>query len=277
MGPPLQNLRTKGLMGKIFWNKELGEASRWRVEVFSAGCVEETLGTVPLCAFCILGKGCSSQECGIFLWKAVEKGQNIFPPRVRATSWKEFRRPSGTRVHPRFPPPGVGNAGLFSEVPPGPRAPRFVPEGRVIIARQFYWREAPERKQPCPGGTFDELRGLVHISRCGPAMIRGDIDNSSAIRQRVGWGCVAHLYFRSCALCIFYEAAAESNLVGDPTGTLGVSRRHRSQEWIQGADGRWHRESRAYSVVIAGDDVGVEGPAVDEGNVVAMDEREADA
>ena len=75
MGPSLQNLRTKGLMGKIFRNKELGEARRWRVEVFSVACVEETLGTVPLCAFCILGKGCSSQECGIFLWKAVEKGQ----------------------------------------------------------------------------------------------------------------------------------------------------------------------------------------------------------
>jgi hypothetical protein len=75
MGPSLQNLRMKGLMGKIFRNKELGEASRWRVEVFSVGCVEEALGTVPLCAFCILGKGCSSQERGIFLWKAVEKVQ----------------------------------------------------------------------------------------------------------------------------------------------------------------------------------------------------------
>jgi len=74
-GPSLQNLRTKGLMGKIFRNMELGEASRWRVEVFSVGCEEETLGTVPLCAFCILGKGCSSQERGIFLWKAVEKRQ----------------------------------------------------------------------------------------------------------------------------------------------------------------------------------------------------------
>ena len=76
MGPSLQNLRTKGLMGKIFRNKELGEARRWRVEVFSAGCVAEALGTVPLCAFCILGKGCSSQECGIFLWKTVEKDRN---------------------------------------------------------------------------------------------------------------------------------------------------------------------------------------------------------
>jgi len=73
MGPPLQNLRTKGLMGKIFRHKELGEATRWRVEVFSVGWVGETLGTVPLCAFCILGKGCSSQECAIFLWRAVEK------------------------------------------------------------------------------------------------------------------------------------------------------------------------------------------------------------
>jgi len=98
MGAPVQNLRTKGVIVKIFRNKELGEASRLRVEVFSVGCVEETLGTVPLCAFCILGKGCSSQECGIFLWKAVEKGQNIFPRRARAISWKEFRRPSGTRL-----------------------------------------------------------------------------------------------------------------------------------------------------------------------------------
>ena len=66
-------------MGKIFRHKELGKASKpasqqVTVEVFSVGCVEEALGTVPLCAFCILGKGCSSQECGIFLWKAVEKG-----------------------------------------------------------------------------------------------------------------------------------------------------------------------------------------------------------
>ncbi len=76
MGPSVQNLRTKGLMGKIFRNKELRGPGGWRIEVFSAGCVEEALGTVPLCAFCILGKGCSSQECGIFLWKAVEKDRN---------------------------------------------------------------------------------------------------------------------------------------------------------------------------------------------------------
>jgi len=72
MGLPLQDLRTKGLMGKIFRNKELGEARRCGRRVFGRLC-GETLGTVPLCAFCILGKGCSSQERGIFLWKAVEK------------------------------------------------------------------------------------------------------------------------------------------------------------------------------------------------------------
>jgi len=38
-------------------------------------CVEDTLRTFPVWAFCILGKGCSSQEGGVFLWRAVEKSQ----------------------------------------------------------------------------------------------------------------------------------------------------------------------------------------------------------
>ena len=92
-------------MGKIFPDKELGEASRWRVAVFSVGCVEEALGTVPLCAFCILGKGCSSQECGIFLWKAVEKGQiGRAIPKMGIPHTVGIRLfPTRTAFHPAWP------------------------------------------------------------------------------------------------------------------------------------------------------------------------------
>ena len=94
-------------MGKIFRNKELGEARRWRVEVFSVACVEETLGTVPLCAFCILGKGCSSQECGIFLWKAVEKDRNPIHRRENPSREAGFRSRGGPSDNsPAFPTPG---------------------------------------------------------------------------------------------------------------------------------------------------------------------------
>ena len=78
MGPPLQNLRTKGLMGKMFRNKELGEARRWRVEVFSAGCVEETLGTVPLALSVFSVKVVRHKNAVFFcgrLWKRFKQGR----------------------------------------------------------------------------------------------------------------------------------------------------------------------------------------------------------
>jgi hypothetical protein len=53
-------------------------------------CVEDALGTFPLCAFHILGKGCSSQECGIFLWKTVEKVQAEGMWRISSTRFRRF-------------------------------------------------------------------------------------------------------------------------------------------------------------------------------------------
>ena len=120
MGPSLQNLRTKGLMGKIFRNKELGGASRRRVEVFSVGCVEETLGTVPLCAFCILGKGCSSQECGIFLWKAVEnywERRVLHPLRPHRERFDlGFQKRWGGPPADEGPPVAQCTGGIFTEL-----------------------------------------------------------------------------------------------------------------------------------------------------------------
>jgi hypothetical protein len=73
-GAGLQNIRTKGLIGKILQNKELAEVRRWRrgVAAFPLDCVD-ALRTFPVWAFHILGKGRSSQEGGILLWRAVEK------------------------------------------------------------------------------------------------------------------------------------------------------------------------------------------------------------
>jgi hypothetical protein len=40
------------------------------------------LGTIQVCAFCILSKGHPSQDRELFLWKAVEKGGDV----VRASN-----------------------------------------------------------------------------------------------------------------------------------------------------------------------------------------------
>jgi hypothetical protein len=69
MGVWRQNIGTKGLARKIFQDKELAEFGIAGLPL-DAG---NALCTFPLWAVYILGQGCSSQERGIFLWKAVEK------------------------------------------------------------------------------------------------------------------------------------------------------------------------------------------------------------
>jgi hypothetical protein len=64
-----QNMGAKGLIGKIFQDKELAWVQRPKSPLDAV----KTLRTVPLCAFCIPGQGCSSQEREIFLWTAVGK------------------------------------------------------------------------------------------------------------------------------------------------------------------------------------------------------------
>jgi hypothetical protein len=70
MGVRRQNIRTKGVIGKILGNKELGEVRR-EVAAFPVDSLDARR-TVPVWAFCFLSKGCSSQFRGIFwrgLWK----------------------------------------------------------------------------------------------------------------------------------------------------------------------------------------------------------------
>jgi hypothetical protein len=70
MGVRRQNIRTKGVIGKILGNKELGEV-RSEVAAFLVDGLD-ALRTVPVWAFCFLSKGCSSQFRGLFwrgLWK----------------------------------------------------------------------------------------------------------------------------------------------------------------------------------------------------------------
>jgi hypothetical protein len=64
-----QNIGTKGLVGKILQTMELAGVG---IAGFPLDEVD-ALRTLPVCAFCMLGQGCSSQELGIFLWKVVEK------------------------------------------------------------------------------------------------------------------------------------------------------------------------------------------------------------
>jgi hypothetical protein len=73
MGAWRQNIGTKGLIGKILRNKELAGVGRLCLTTGFPLAGMDAVRTVPLCAFCILGQGCSSQELGIFLWKVVEK------------------------------------------------------------------------------------------------------------------------------------------------------------------------------------------------------------
>lgn len=72
MGAWRQNIRTKELIGKMFPNKELREVRRLGIAVFPLDC-GDALRTFPVWAFHILGKGRSSQESEIFLWRSVEK------------------------------------------------------------------------------------------------------------------------------------------------------------------------------------------------------------
>ena len=82
MGVRRQNIRTKGVIGKILGNKELGEVRR-EVAAFPVDSLDARR-TVPVWAFCFLSKGCSSQFWGIFfggrLWKRV-RGQLAGTPR----------------------------------------------------------------------------------------------------------------------------------------------------------------------------------------------------
>src|SRR5580692_1247617 len=64
MGVRRQNIRRKGVMGKILGNKELGEVRR-EVAAFPVDSLDARR-TVPVWAFCFLSKGCSSQFRNIF-------------------------------------------------------------------------------------------------------------------------------------------------------------------------------------------------------------------
>ena len=65
-----QNIADKRLTRKIFQNRELAVCLDFAIADTSPLL---PLRTVPLCAPCILGQGCSSQAMDFFLWKAVEK------------------------------------------------------------------------------------------------------------------------------------------------------------------------------------------------------------
>jgi hypothetical protein len=75
-----QNLETKGLRGKIFHLKDLEGTDR-RLDSIAISlrhfAIETGSCTAPVCAFCILSQGCSSQEAEILLWKAVEKAARL--------------------------------------------------------------------------------------------------------------------------------------------------------------------------------------------------------
>jgi len=70
-----QNIESKGLAGKIFWNKELVV----EFDSLTRRLAEDGLGElsrIPQLALLeILSKGCSSQFWEIFLWKAVGKAE----------------------------------------------------------------------------------------------------------------------------------------------------------------------------------------------------------
>jgi len=68
--PSGQNIGSKELSGKILRNKELGEE---RVRTSRIANWLELGRTMPLCAFYLLGQGCSSHACSFFcagLWKS---------------------------------------------------------------------------------------------------------------------------------------------------------------------------------------------------------------
>ncbi len=71
IGSSSQNITDKGLTRKIFWNKELGEDSAASNPETAEDSLLDNSRTVPVCAVCILSKGCSSQELGYLLWRAV--------------------------------------------------------------------------------------------------------------------------------------------------------------------------------------------------------------
>jgi hypothetical protein len=74
MNGGLQNLDSIELVARILRSKGLG--IRTPPLGGNAELVPDCFGsvrTVPLCAFHILGQGCSSHDWDIFLWRAVEK------------------------------------------------------------------------------------------------------------------------------------------------------------------------------------------------------------
>ncbi len=80
MPAALQNLGSKGLRGKIFHCKELAAAVRrldWAAILLRHFATWAASRTVPVWAFCILSQGYSSQNSGMFLWTAVEKGRGV--------------------------------------------------------------------------------------------------------------------------------------------------------------------------------------------------------
>ena len=104
MGVRRQNIRTKGVIGKILGNKELGEVRR-EVAAFPVDSLDARR-TVPVWAFCFLSKGCSSQFRGIFSG-AVEKGKRgqrteRSVRHIRVGEWG-FRKVGNVPSVPRFP------------------------------------------------------------------------------------------------------------------------------------------------------------------------------
>jgi len=112
-----QNIGLKGLICKILPNKGLAAIGQSRRIATLAGLADWFgLGrTMRLCAFHILGQGCSSQPASFFcatLWKTKRGATRPRGLRSRAGSTNRVSYP--WRLHP-----ALGNTRLFSELPLG--------------------------------------------------------------------------------------------------------------------------------------------------------------
>jgi hypothetical protein len=120
MACELQNIRRKGLTGKIFRKKELAAVFSRRVAMIPIDRVGETLRTVRVWAFHILGQGCSSQAGGIFLWKAVEnywERRVLHPLRPHRERFDlGFQKRWGGPPADEGPPVAQCTGGIFTEL-----------------------------------------------------------------------------------------------------------------------------------------------------------------
>jgi len=88
---------------------------------------------------------------------------------------------------------------------------------------------------------------------------------------------VAYLRFRSRTLRLLDEAPPQPDSTGSSIRSLVVLGRHRAQEQIQGINRWWHRKSCLHPVVVAGGYGVGKGDAIDQGRIIALDERKPHA